>query len=281
VVIVSDKVGQLCNRLFHFSYFIANGIEYNYKVAYPCFDEYCEFFESTAANKFPGLQVSIKITPFRLVDRAILKYLNNHPPLLPRVCVLDIRNQNEIYDLKNIGYQNLIHKKVVFTKGWLFKDEENLKKHRETLRQIFKPKKQYLEKAEGILSQLREKYDRVVGIHIRRGDYKLWRNGEYYFPDGVYLKKMEEINQEINGQGNTCCFLICSNEEINKEAFNHLNTSIEKRHFITDLYALAGCDYILGPPSTFSYWASFYGGVPLHLFDNFNSKVSLDMFSLY
>ena len=35
------------------------------------------------------------------------------------------------------------------------------------------------------------------------------------------------------------------------------------RHFITDLYCMASCDGIIGPPSTFSQWASFYGKVPL------------------
>jgi hypothetical protein len=29
------------------------------------------------------------------------------------------------------------------------------------------------------------------------------------------------------------------------------------------MYALAQCDLILGPPSTFSQWASFYGQRPL------------------
>jgi hypothetical protein len=33
---------------------------------------------------------------------------------------------------------------------------------------------------------------------------------------------------------------------------------------VEDLYSLARCDYLLGPPSTFSLWASFYGNVPLH-----------------
>jgi hypothetical protein len=37
---------------------------------------------------------------------------------------------------------------------------------------------------------------------------------------------------------------------------------------LEDMYALAGCDYIIGPPSTFSMWASFIGKVPLfHLHD--------------
>ena len=36
---------------------------------------------------------------------------------------------------------------------------------------------------------------------------------------------------------------------------------------VGDLYALARCDYIMGPPSTYTQWASFYGNAPLfHLF---------------
>ena len=33
---------------------------------------------------------------------------------------------------------------------------------------------------------------------------------------------------------------------------------------VEDLYALAGCDLLIGPPSTFTQWASFYGKVPLY-----------------
>jgi len=32
---------------------------------------------------------------------------------------------------------------------------------------------------------------------------------------------------------------------------------------VEDLYALAECDYIIGPPSTYTLWASFYGDTPL------------------
>jgi len=36
---------------------------------------------------------------------------------------------------------------------------------------------------------------------------------------------------------------------------------------IEDLYLLGYCDYIVGPNSSFSQWASFWGGVPLHVLD--------------
>jgi hypothetical protein len=281
LVIISDRVGQLCNRLFHFSYFIANAIEYGYKVKYPCFDEYCEFFESTLTNSFFDLPVSTKITPSSFVDGAILKLVNSNRFHFPSSCLLDIRGADRIYDLKGESFRKLTQKKIIFTKGWLFKDEENLKKHRETLLQIFKPVKKYLDKVSDIISDLRGNFDCIIGIHVRRGDYLSWNEGKYFYSDEVYLKKMEQIEKEITVSGKSCCFFICSNEAVQNNIFAHLNTNIAQRHFIIDLYTLAECDYILGPPSTFSYWASFYGNKPLLILETEKVDITLDKFVYY
>ena len=48
---------------------------------------------------------------------------------------------------------------------------------------------------------------------------------------------------------------------------------------IEDVYALSQCDYILGPPSTFSMWASFIGDVPLRIVKYANENITLDQFS--
>ena len=62
---------------------------------------------------------------------------------------------------------------------------------------------------------------------------------------------------------------------------------IEKSDGITDLYALSRCDLIIGSPSSYSQWASFYGDVPLCLIlrdkmniiiDSFSKVVALDLF---
>jgi hypothetical protein len=49
----------------------------------------------------------------------------------------------------------------------------------------------------------------------------------------------------------------------------------DKRHFITDMYVLAACDAILGPPSTFSIWASYYGRVPLMQLEHRDQQVEI------
>ena len=49
---------------------------------------------------------------------------------------------------------------------------------------------------------------------------------------------------------------------------------------IEDLYALSLCDYILGPPSTFSMWASFYGKKPLRIVSYKDEAISLHEFKI-
>ncbi|MCW3058345.1 MAG: hypothetical protein JWQ02_166, partial [Capsulimonas sp.] len=44
------------------------------------------------------------------------------------------------------------------------------------------------------------------------------------------------------------------------------------------MYSLSECDYILGPPSTFTAWASFYGQKPLYKILEPEAAVSLDDF---
>ena len=49
---------------------------------------------------------------------------------------------------------------------------------------------------------------------------------------------------------------------------------------VGDLYALARCDYIFGPVSTFSQWASFYGDKPLFHLHESNDRVERERFTI-
>jgi hypothetical protein len=65
-------------------------------------------------------------------------------------------------------------------------------------------------------------------------------------------------------QNKKVAFLVCSNEPRNEAEFPGLKVGISAASPVQDLYALSECDYIIGPLSTFSQWASFYGNKPLH-----------------
>jgi len=59
-------------------------------------------------------------------------------------------------------------------------------------------------------------------------------------------------------EGKKIKFLICSNIPQNPSLFDNFNCGFDRRHLIEDMYALAECDYVVGPPSSYTMWASFY-----------------------
>ena len=60
--------------------------------------------------------------------------------------------------------------------------------------------------------------------------------------------------RELAGQfpGRKTAFFVCSDEPRQASEFSGLMVVIGAGPPVVDLYTLAGCDYILRPPSTFS-----------------------------
>jgi hypothetical protein len=116
-----------------------------------------------------------------------------------------------------------------------------------------------------------------VGVHIRKGDYANFKNGIYFFTNETYLEKMKTIVDLFKDK--KVGFLLCSNEAVDLSAFQGLTTFNSSGQFIEDIYSLAQCDCIIGPPSTFSKWACFYGQVPLCSFTK-DQQIQPDDFTL-
>tara|TARA_B100000686_G_C16805268_1_gene989585 strand:+ start:8496 stop:9575 length:1080 start_codon:yes stop_codon:yes gene_type:complete len=70
-------------------------------------------------------------------------------------------------------------------------------------------------------------------------------------------------------------FLISSDTKVDLTHFNRLPIYLATGHFIEDNYNLSKCDYIIGPQSTFTYWSSFYGSVPLFPFSDSSNRFDL------
>jgi hypothetical protein len=97
-----------------------------------------------------------------------------------------------------------------------------------------------------------------VGVHVRWGDY---RGTEQFFPLPIFLERMKEISEILSPA--RVSFLISSPEKLRAEDFPSNCIIPPNAGSVADMYTLAACDYILGPPSTFSGWASFYGEKPV------------------
>jgi hypothetical protein len=147
---------------------------------------------------------------------------------------------------------------------WFFRDNANSLRHRDAIRAYFTPFDRYLQRSRAVVEAARRGDALVVGVHIRRGDYAIFRNGRHLYDHAQYRALMERTAALYADRG--VSFLVCSDEPVPRDAFAGLDVTTGEGHELVDLYTLAGCDRLLGPVSTYSVWASYYGDVPLWAF---------------
>jgi hypothetical protein len=151
------------------------------------------------------------------------------------------------------------------------------------IKKLFKVKQKLVQRSQDLVSECKKNFEFTVGVHIRRGDYRTWRKGAYFFEDDVYNKQMANIEKQLKQQrgAKSVCFIICSNEKIELKNFYPLNiqTLPSSPSMIEDLEILSLVDFIIGPPSTFSMWASYVGHVPIHFILDKNETVEIKEFS--
>ena len=116
----------------------------------------------------------------------------------------------------------------------------------------------------------------MIGVHIRRGDYARFKGGRFLFSHDTYREAMEQA-QAAHPDRDTA-FLVCSDEPLPPGAFAGMDLIEAPGHELEDLYALASCDRLIGPPSTYNRWASFWGEVPLFQIREPGERVSPEMF---
>jgi hypothetical protein len=103
--------------------------------------------------------------------------------------------------------------------------------------------------------------DLVVGVHIRQDDYRHWKNGIYFYETERYAQWMMELT--ARNPDKKIVFLVCASNSLDESLFTGLSVVKGPGFPAGDLHALSLCDKIIGPPSTFSGWASYHGAVPL------------------
>lgn len=154
---------------------------------------------------------------------------------------------------------------LVLVEGWLVPWHDLFIKYKQEIIDLFAFKESVKSHANAQLEKLPE-CDIRLGIHIRRGDYRTWHNGKYYFTDEQYLSFIRQFlalhpDKKVN-------IFICGNDpELDKDRFikelpDHPITFPEGNPG-EDLCLLSCCDYLIGAPSTFTLVASMYRNLPL------------------
>lgn len=293
--VITTRANQLGNRLFQFAHIMATAIDAKASVLNLPFADYAPHFVLTkdkSVCRFPArnqddyklVNAGLKLVTNRLIK--FEKVVQNHPSIF-RCCTSLVsgwdsteETSNGIQQLDSAENQKIIRqKKIIFFDGPLFSNFPALKTHQQAVRDFFLPLPEYVQAAAEIAKKARSNADILVGIHIRRTDYKYFMEGAFFFSIHHYADKIREMMSLFPEK--KVRFLISSDEKLSQSDFANLPTSFSSGHLIEDLIALAHCDYILGPPSTFSAWAAFYGQKKYFHLRNIQEELRLKNFSTY
>lgn len=285
MLIISAKSGQLGNRLLLFANFIAWAIEHNFTVLNPAFEEYAEFFLGTAGDFlccYPRPYFTAAGNKF-LKNKyyQFIKYLSNKKILKTQ----EITRERPFSWIKYQEIEQIERASIVCFQGWLFRDGwfvedvPNLHKYADEIRAYFAPLERYTINVDRLILNIKKNSDLIVGIHIRQGDYAQHQKGKYFYTTQQYIEVMNSASSLFEGKN--IKFLICSNLQQNRSLLENFNCEFSSGHLIEDMYALAECDYIVGPPSSYTMWASFYGDKPLYMIRNINKTIDLKDFVHY
>lgn len=247
VLINNLKYGQLGNQLFFQAHTLAYSIEKGDYIIVLNFNDYAKFINLNAKG-FKIIFIGNKLLNFFFTNLARLfsrfRFQNNITPLVPFI------------ESKRFP--------IVFLNKWNFENNFLVAKHKEKLFKILSFRDEYTQMASQFYSNVKSKNSKkkIVGVHIRRGDYKTWQNGKYFYTFDDYQDLLERL---IKNNNEEFYFIICSDEKITSNDLPNIKDciTVSSNFFITDLLVLSKCDLIIGPPSTFNAWASFIGQKPL------------------
>jgi hypothetical protein len=187
----------------------------------------------------------------------------------------------EFSDIHQLEYykQNLLlgRSGLLFVGGWEFRDYEAISNQFELLKNkycIIKSNKSF-----SLICDKIKDYEIVLGVHIRRGDFKTWCGGKYYFDDSTYRRFVNDFIKIQNGK--KIFVIYFSDNKLDPSSLNcPTEYIISKNAYYIDYKLMGKCTYLIGPPSTFSPWASFLYNVPYLRIEDSQQELHLADFKI-
>ena len=274
-IILPYGYGQTCNQLFQIAHWIPTAAELKVPLYFPGFSRYADLFSGTEKQQIPRYP---RTAPAMGWCPTSLSRLISHVhargsrvgigpffrllEMLPG-CVTfswdDSGRDGSMNPIQVVSYRRVKSGRSLWVQGWLYRDRAGVNKHKLRILDFFAPIQDVRERVTSHIKEIRKGITVLVGVHLRRGDY---RGGKFYFGDDVYRAMMQQMFAALPDR--KIRFLLVSNEPIEKRNYAGLDSAIGLGDAAGDLFSLAACDYVIGPPSTFSLWASFFGNVPLY-----------------
>lgn len=265
--IIIDNAGQTCNKFWCYIQPLIHCINTKQKVIIPYHDAQIDYFPNLLKNDY-------FIYPFynKFLNR--LLGIERYTWWI-RKCIKHKHHDFYPFLFKHFGN--------VFDYAWDSRRESIPQEYFPEIRRIFRPSECIVQEVESLFRNMRKGADIIIGVHIRRGDYRLFMDGKYYYSFAQYTSLCKNIVSFFKGE--KIVFFIASNDKIDAEVMSGIDYfTIQNTSVVKDLYGLSVCDYIIGPPSSFSRWASFYGEVPIYFImgmENLKDSISFKTIASY
>lgn len=277
LVILKHGGGELANQLWNYASIYAYGLESGAKVSNPSFFEYHRHFrfieDEGALTKIFSLWFKDNIGRrgnrrnrfWRTMYAAYSKLIAS---LHGNSLVSSVNSENKPVYLPPTAGISFPNRDTLYFLGWLFRNADGLKKYRKELIQAFSPAEHIAIKCNETIKSLKLHSERVIGIHIRQGDYKFFKDGRFLISEDRARKIVDEYIS-INGVDiDRTVFIITSDGPIDEKIWSGLNVKISKENSVTDLFLLSKTDVVIGSDSSFGAFAAWYGNIPHVIFKN-------------
>lgn len=162
--------------------------------------------------------------------------------------------------------QKMLKCRNIVVEGWYVRFYDLFMKYKPEIKKLFEFKQEIDNKTKELIRKEADGYNITLGLHIRRGDYKTWKDGKFFYNDDDYTSFV--LRFSTSHPDSHICVFICGNDPtIDNDYYSGrlkgIKTVFARGNAAEDLCLLSKCDYIIGPPSTFSLVASMYNDRPL------------------
>ena len=249
--------GRMGNRLCLAAHFICHVEKHGGVYVHPAFQPYNRYFEGTRGRLF-------------------LRYVSSKGPVVEGAEHVRWRRPlsvwSEVFGLDRGGgdvhmdeerFLELERRsRVLACAAWAFRDREALAECGDAARVFFRPVERWRDAAERVVEEARRGTDALVAVHMRLTDYARFNGGAWFFSREQYGRWMAQTAAALSGKIRFLVFSDAPPTTTAEAGWSAIDWMPGPGHPVADIHAMSLCDAIIGPPSTFSGWASFYGRVP-------------------
>ena len=90
--------------------------------------------------------------------------------------------------------------RAVVCSGWKFTAWAALERQENKVRALFKPAIEPAAISDAFVAALRQRYDILIGLFVRRGDYREWADGRYHYPWESYVRWIRDLGALYPGR---------------------------------------------------------------------------------